>query len=233
MSVAFATCHYGLERWPGGETLTRHRHAQTYASVVVRGAYEEAGDTGRHRAQAGDVLIHARFEAHLDRFARGGAEILNLPVLDGEVEEGLHSITDVDAIARLAQSDLARAWTALRAQLQPARRPCLDWPERLAYDLAGASFELSDWAQRHGLAPESVSRGFRKVFGVSPSVYRLQTRARKAWTRVTRGCDSFAAIAIDCGFADQPHMTRAIGALTGASPAVWRRAQLAPQAARL
>jgi AraC-like DNA-binding protein len=34
---------------------------------------------------------------------------------------------------------------------------------------------------------------------------------------------SLAAIAAECGFADQPHLTRAVASLTGCPPGFWRR----------
>ena len=36
--------------------LPRHRHAEGYVAVVIAGGYEEAGDTGRRRVSAGDVV---------------------------------------------------------------------------------------------------------------------------------------------------------------------------------
>jgi AraC-like DNA-binding protein len=48
-------------------------------------------------------------------------------------------------------------------------------------------------------------------------------KVRRAWLALA-GPGSLADIAARTGFADQPHMTRAITALTGASPHAWRRA---------
>jgi AraC-like DNA-binding protein len=45
----------------------------------------------------------------------------------------------------------------------------------------------------------------------------------RAWLALA-GRRPLADIAAETGFADQPHMTRAITALTGVSPRAWRRA---------
>ena len=47
--------------------MDRHVHKRAYAALVLSGGYEEAGDSGRHRVQAGNVVLHEAFEAHLDR----------------------------------------------------------------------------------------------------------------------------------------------------------------------
>jgi AraC-like DNA-binding protein len=44
-----------------------------------------------------------------------------------------------------------------------------------------------------------------------------------SWLQIVRTRDGLAAIGAAAGFADQAHMTRHIRALTGASPAHWRR----------
>jgi hypothetical protein len=88
----------------------RHIHDKPYASIVLSGGYEEAGDHGRFRVSAGDVIFHERFEAHLDRFSAGGAVVLNLNLrVDCAVLPGLARVTDVDALVRIAEKDQSEA----------------------------------------------------------------------------------------------------------------------------
>ncbi|MEO7735173.1 MAG: helix-turn-helix domain-containing protein, partial [Kofleriaceae bacterium] len=86
---------------------------------------------------------------------------------------------------------------------------------------------LAGWAAQHGVARETVARGFAAAFGVSARQFRAELKAREAWLRIVRTPDSLAAIAAAAGFADQAHMTRGVRALTGAAPAAWRRDQRA------
>src|SRR5262245_35105344 len=60
--------------------MTRHRHVAAYATLVLSGGYEEAGDAGRFRVSEGDILIHAPFSAHRDAIFRTGAVVLDLPL---------------------------------------------------------------------------------------------------------------------------------------------------------
>jgi hypothetical protein len=52
--------------------LSRHIHEHAHAALVLSGGYEEAGDLGRFQVQAGDIVLHECFEAHLDRFSASG-----------------------------------------------------------------------------------------------------------------------------------------------------------------
>jgi AraC-like DNA-binding protein len=99
-----------------------------------------------------------------------------------------------------------------------------DWPDALAeaLRLRADLFRIGTWARERGLAPASVSRGFRRVFGTSPERYRAEARARLAWSRIVRTRQPLAVIACDIGFADQAHMTRGVGAVTGQPPGGWR-----------
>ncbi len=63
--------------------FNRHSHEHAYAAIVLSGGYEEAGDHGRFKVQAGDVVLHERFEAHINRFSASGATVLNLPSPNG------------------------------------------------------------------------------------------------------------------------------------------------------
>jgi hypothetical protein len=55
--------------------IGRHVHTRAYAALVLSGCYEEAGDSGRHRVQAGNVVLHEAFEAHLDRIPLGSKPV--------------------------------------------------------------------------------------------------------------------------------------------------------------
>jgi AraC-like DNA-binding protein len=219
---SFARIANGRENWGAGASVQRHRHNEAYAAIVLSGGYEESGSRGRFRVVPGDVLLHRAFDAHLNRFHDGGAQLLNI-VLHDLPSFALGRVADPDAIARTAERDAVAAGLQLGEQLGEARSLAEDWPDILAADLMEhPNTRLDLWAQRHRLSPETVSRGFRKLFGQTPAAFRAEIRAQRAFALIVDSGMTLAHVADKSGFADQAHMTRATKALTGASPRFWR-----------
>jgi len=190
--------------------------------VVIAGGYEEAGDAGRRRVSAGDVVVHRPWEAHLNRTPAAGAQVLNLPMpADGLAAFG--RIDDIDALVRLAPRDPAEASERLWGMFRPAPTRAADWPDLLAEALAGGDADsLGGWAARLGLSPEHLSRGFRQVFGVTPHRFRWEARNRAALRDLTLTATPLAELALAHGFADQAHLTRSLRAFSGRTPGAWR-----------
>ena len=221
----FARIVGGRERWDAHARVPRHRHDVAYAAIVLSGGYEECGSRGRYRVKAGDVLVHAAFDAHLDRFAEKPTRILNLVGSAFSFAEARRGrIDDPDEIARIAERDCNAAMEELHARIIPVNEASVDWPDILANDLLGdPDVCLLAWARAHALAPETVSRGFGKVFGVAPARFRAEARSQATLAAIAAdGRARLASIAADFGFADQAHMTRAVKALTGLPPTKWR-----------
>lgn len=220
--AAFQTC-------TAGDRMDRHRHAEAYAALVLAGGYVEAGDRGRFHARPGQVLIHGPWESHMDAFSGAGARVLNLP-LTGRVGFGAGVAADPDAVARAAERNLAEAEALLRETMRPLDAALDDWPDLLAAALRrDPHTALEVWAEAAGLAPATVSRGFRQAFGTSPRRYRAEQRALKAAEALATRADSLAALAADLGFVDQAHMTRAVSALTGFAPGRLRSSRYNPE----
>jgi AraC-like DNA-binding protein len=220
----FARIANGREKWGAGSSVLRHRHDQAYAAIVLSGGYEESGSRGRFRVRPGDVLLHRSFDAHLNHFDGNGAQVLNLVLRDPPpLPFALGHLTDSDAVARTAERDPVAASLQLGEQLREARSLAEDWPDILAADLMRRpNTRLDVWARMHGLSPETVSRGFRKIFGQTPAAFRAEVRVQKAFALLVGSAMTLAGIAAQSGFADQAHMTRATKVLTGAPPRFWR-----------
>jgi AraC-like DNA-binding protein len=220
----FAKISIGREILPANQRLRRHRHDRAYAAIVLSGGYEECGSRGRFGVEAGDVLLHYAFDAHLNAIRRRGAQILNLVDTGSMGNSAIGHVGDPDAIARAAERDFAEAGALLSEQLCGIDRAPEDWPDILARDLTDdPGLRLDCWAKQYGLAPETISRGFGRVFGIPPASFRAEARARRAFALITESSASLAAIAAVGGFADQAHMCRSVRALTGSSPSAWRR----------
>jgi AraC-like DNA-binding protein len=212
------------QSFAAGARLPRHRHAASYIAVVVAGAYTEAGDAGRFRLAAGHLVRHRSFEAHGDQFGAAGARVLNLPCPPDVPDVSVGRLADLDAVVRMAGRDPSAAASLAFAGLTPIRDE-RDWPDLLAADLrADPSLRLADWAAAAGLAAASVARGFLRAYGVSPKRYRSEVRALEAARSVARSRLALAELALELGFSDQAHMTRAVVELTGRTPAALRRA---------
>ncbi len=222
---SFVSTPTGLERRSWGEFIVRHRHRCPYASIVLGGGYEEAGDRGRHFVKSGDVVLHGPFEAHLDRFtSKKGAKIFGFELPETFTpSSSIVCVRDPEFVMRIAAQNSAEALLAVLAGAKPESKRAADWPDLLAEALLGDPKQsLGGWADLHALAPATISRGFRQVYGISPNAFRAQARARLAWRRLVDGRDTLASVAVEAGFADQAHMTRAVLALTAQTPGAWR-----------
>lgn len=209
--------------------IPRHYHALPYATLVLEGSYEEAGDAGRWRVEAGDVLLHAPFSAHRDSIAKARTRVLDLELpLDGRDWPGRGRVAASDLLHRVAARDAREAAALLLEMFEPVEQAMDDTPDHLAAALTGESApEIADWARRRGCARETASRHFSMVYGVAPARYRGEARARRAWRLIVGDEAALSDVAAEAGYADQAHMTRAVKMLTGRTPGQWRAWRLA------
>ena len=214
----------GREVVPCFGNAGRHSHGYAFAALVLKGGYEESGDSGRFDVREGDVILHERFEAHCNRGSPLGAVILHIALpADSEFQSGAGQLADPDSIAREAECNPASAAVLLLQITQMKQPRFCDWPERLAAELSrNTALNLTAWSHEQGIAPWTVSRGFESVFGVSPSAFRAAARARRAWQAIRTSGEPLVDIAARLGFADQAHMTRSVRYLTGSAPRAWR-----------
>lgn len=206
-----------------GVSMPRHHHSEGYATVVLAGSITEVSFAGRMHAEPGHVLLHGRFDCHLDRVnPKTTLQILRLPWPHDAIE-GQFYVTDPDALARLAETDpdgaSARLYEDLR-RLAPRDRY---WVDDLALVLrSGSRIQLQAWAESRSLRPDTVSCVFQREFGVSPKRFRLECRTRSAWLEIMRSPHSLTDVGLQMGFADLAHLSRSIRMLTGKTPKDWR-----------
>lgn len=215
----------GVERLEPGYCLPRHRHAAGYATIALAGSFVESSFAGRFVVEPGDVLLHGRFDCHANfPLGRNALEILRLPWFDDGIE-GHFRVRDPEALVRIAERDPLQATRELALAIEPVTARALHWTERLAGALANdTSLCLRSWAERTGIAPETLSRGFGRTFGASPKLFRMEARARRALHLLTRSSTPLTVLAHELGFTDLAHMSHSVQALTGFAPSIWRSA---------
>lgn len=84
---------------------------------------------------------------------------------------------------------------------------------------------LMSLAEVLGLGLATFTRRFRASFGQPPHAYVLGLRVARARQLVTGTLRPLKEIALECGFADQAHMTRAFRARHGTTPGMFRNAR--------
>jgi AraC-like DNA-binding protein len=220
---------YGEECLPAGHDLPRHQHFEAYATVVLDGTFEQVGYAGRCVVRPGDILIQPTLDSHGSRMLSAGIRLLRLPWCRDITFGGVYRGLDVDSIRRRAARDIDEAAHCMAEEVRGAplaRGVFADWEDIVVVRLREEpDVSVHRLAEEMHLSREALSRGFRRCYGTSPVSFRTEMRTREAWLRITGTRDALSAIATDTGFADQSHMTRAIKALTHATPAAWRQHQ--------
>ena len=216
-----------IVRLEGDEAIARARFATAAALLMIDGALWLSSYRGREQLERGMIAIRPSFDARAVRAESGGATWLQLPWTVDWSLGATHEIADVDGLLLCAAHDMSIARTEIATMIGMSRSRSVEsrhWVDGLHRAmLADPHLAISQWARDNQVSREAAARSFRASYDVRPSRFRLELRARNAWTRIVASDDPLSAIALETGFADQSHMTRAVGWFTGRSPSTWRR----------
>jgi AraC-like DNA-binding protein len=123
----------------------------------------------------------------------------------------------IDALAphlRPDASEPARGRAEHAAVRRARRHLCERWDQRIP---------LADLAAVACLSRFELIRRFRAETGLTPHAYQVNLRITRARALLGDGVMP-AVVAADCGFADQPHLTRTFKRAVGVSPGRYARA---------
>ncbi len=223
--------HISLTHYVSGEVCRAHRHEGAQISLLLSGGYQEDGSAGRVAAHDGLLTGKPAGFEHETVFGDLGALILSVnldeaPFLKtyvaGQSPAGVRNVL----LAKAAAGDLDRL---VPTRFDPSARADLvvlppAWLEQAHYTLGTqAESSIHGLARKAGMHPVTFSRLFRDALGRPPIVVRQSCRAARALQAIIRSTAGLIEIALDSGFADQAHMTRAVRQITGYPPARLRR----------
>jgi AraC-like DNA-binding protein len=100
------------------------------------------------------------------------------------------------------------------------------WQLRVAKEYLEQEFSsnvnLGELTRLTGLSRSRLTRGFKASTGLAPYTWALQFRIRRAKELLMKRDQPIAMIALEVGFADQSHFTKAFRRLAGITPREWR-----------
>jgi AraC family transcriptional regulator len=93
------------------------------------------------------------------------------------------------------------------------------------YMKANLTQDLSilDLATLTGMSESHFSRSFKRSVGIAPHQYLMQQRVERAKQLLKRQAISISDIALDCGFANQTHLTKVFRQMTGVTPKAYQK----------
>ena len=130
-----------------------------------------------------------------------------------------HAGEDVDELAVLALGRLVRRHAVNRPPPTPDVRPprIARRAVEMIRDLGGRDTSLSDLARETNASRFRVIRAVSQTVGLAPVAYMIQLRVEHA-KRLIRDGTPIAEAALEAGFADQSHLTRAMKRRWGVTP---------------
>jgi AraC family transcriptional regulator len=237
----------GAYALPAGYAMREHLHPGAGLVLGLAGSWIGALAVGReHACEAGAIVVLPDGAGHRERSPAGsrcllvtfepgrrdldGATLALLArdrVLPGAARRFARRLAA--GLARGAARDVDELVVALIVALGGERRRRGGdggWLRRVREALDEAPLDGIDLAALAGIAGRSrehVFRSFRAALGVSPGAYARARRLERAARLLVAGRRPVAAIAAECGFADESHLARWFRARFGAAPGRFRR----------
>ena len=232
------------------QEIPEHVHDGPYLCLAVRGAFHERSGSSGANVVAGAAVLHRPGERHADRFGECLSSCLNVAfppewsALSGDLlsEQGPALYASPGRVGPLVQklagefelgdeaSELAIEGLTLELLaifVRDERRGERGAPPWMAATLERLRDEdrvsLAVLAREAGVHPSTLARSFRRIHGCSLGEFRRRWRLTRAIEALRTSDAPLAEIAARAGFADQSHLTRALRAETGTTPAALRR----------
>ena len=210
-----------------------HAHDAAHLSLVLAGSFEETDARAARSIGAGRAGLRPEGLRHAVRFGPQGAVILTFsaptraddrpavvepawsPVLPrAHLRRLVPLLLEGDEIGQEAAWDILALCDGVPSRPQPD-----PWliavRDRLMEAPAGA--RLTDIAREAGRHRVHLGRAFLAAFGETPSAFRRRAMLDRALCLSASGLPA-ALAALDAGFADQSHFTRACRDLYGLPP---------------
>jgi AraC family transcriptional regulator len=235
-----------------GLVLPPHTHERAVLAVTLSGHWNSVIRGRARDCSQGIVLTEPAEERHANQFGSAGARVV-LVQADPLREEVLRSCrqlleeinvirpAEAGSIARriameLAAPDGLSALAVESAALElflvsarataPRRTSRPAWLLRareLAEDRFLKDWSLCEFAAQLGVHPAHLSRAFRREYGSPLGSYIRRLRLQWAAKQLASTHVPISEIALQAGFADQSHFTRAFARFAGLSPGNYRR----------
>jgi AraC family transcriptional regulator len=231
---------------PRGQVVEPHTHAEPHFVLAHSGVYSATLNGRPTLVRAPFLIFYPAGTTHADCFDGNLGAFVSVTL---RADAGTHGLPDTataieDPAAHRGAFRIARevlgagrdavvledaAWELAAHTAGPARAaPTPPWA-RVAYatmmDRAREQgLSVADVAKAAGVHPVHLARVFRQAWGCSPGELLRWRRVERAAELVLRGRLTLAGAAVEVGFADQAHMTRAFRTVLGLTPGAWRRA---------
>lgn len=222
-----------LKRYAPGLNQGAHVHDGAHLSLVLAGGFEETDSRAASTIAAGRAGLRPEGLRHAVRFGAAGAVVLTFappPRADARPTVADPAWSPVLPRARLRRlvplllegGEVGReaAWDILAVcETHPAPSRADPWlravRDRLIEAPAGA--RLVDLARQAGRHRVHLGRAFLAAYGETPSAFRRRAMLDRALCLSAGGLPA-ALAAVDAGFTDQSHFTRACRDLYGLPP---------------
>jgi AraC family transcriptional regulator len=150
-----------------------------------------------------------------------------LTLLERVIGERSHEVNAAGALVEAAS--LLREQIDAGAAVADGRGRLLAWQARTVRDYIdlhiAEPLRVADLCALLQLSEAHFSRSFRRTFGESPHGFLIRRRLQRAEQYMLQSDASLSEIALQCGFADQAHLSKHFRQHTGRTPASWRRAR--------
>jgi len=196
------------EAWfPAGGVVPRHYHGRACVAFMLGGAFDLRLTGHTHSCPPASVFT----------------EPLGEPQRAARLTQELDAADD---LAPLAAEAIALELLVMMARIESATlKSPPSWllrAQELLHERFAGPLRISEVAQAVGIHPAHLARTFRAHFSVSIGSYVRRLRLEWAAVELGRADSSLAAIALDAGFADQSHFTRAFKRQLGITPSAFR-----------